>query len=228
MATDEKLIWYAAYGSNLRRERFLGYLRGGSPSGVTWHHVGCRDRRDPRADQPVQLNAALYFADIGSKWWGGVAFIDPNGVGRTVLARAYLITEQQFADVLRQENGEHPGKTRLDVDIRRAIAEGHTYLRAENRQHAAPDLPYSRVIKVGNLDNAPMLTFTSRSSMASRVLQAPSPEYLATIVRGLIQTYSHHTEDRICEYLAAAEGVSLAYDAAALRRIVAASRGSSD
>ena len=39
-------IWYVAYGSNLSRERFCHYLRGGRPDGVERDYPGCRDTSD--------------------------------------------------------------------------------------------------------------------------------------------------------------------------------------
>ena len=39
-------IWYVAYGSNLSRERFCTYLRGGRPDGSERDYPGCRDTSD--------------------------------------------------------------------------------------------------------------------------------------------------------------------------------------
>ena len=40
-------IWYVAYGSNLSRQRFHHYLRGGRPHGNDREYPGCRDTSDP-------------------------------------------------------------------------------------------------------------------------------------------------------------------------------------
>ena len=36
-------LWYAAYGSNLARDRFETYLSGGRPDGAARHYPGARD-----------------------------------------------------------------------------------------------------------------------------------------------------------------------------------------
>ena len=42
-----KHVWYVAYGSNLSRERFCRYIRGGRPEGSERDLPGCRDTSDP-------------------------------------------------------------------------------------------------------------------------------------------------------------------------------------
>ncbi len=38
-------VIYAAYGSNLLKERFLAYIKGGTFMGI--HYEGCRDKTEP-------------------------------------------------------------------------------------------------------------------------------------------------------------------------------------
>lgn len=69
-------VWYAAYGSNLDRDRFLTYLGGGRPPGATRTYPGARDRRPPANDRPLLLPGALFFAWESPTWGGGIAFYD--------------------------------------------------------------------------------------------------------------------------------------------------------
>jgi hypothetical protein len=103
--SDDHLVWYAGYGSNLLRARFDCYINGGTPAGSTRTYTGCRDKTPPRADRQVKLPHQLYFADRSEAWGGAVAFISPTPSNATTFARMYLITYGQFNDVVRQENG---------------------------------------------------------------------------------------------------------------------------
>jgi hypothetical protein len=40
-------VIYAAYGSNLLKERFLVYIKGGTFMGI--HYEGCRDKTEPES-----------------------------------------------------------------------------------------------------------------------------------------------------------------------------------
>ena len=59
------------------------------------------------------ISGGLYFAGRSSGWRAGMAFYDPEAPGE-VAARAYLITAEQFVDVLAQETRRSPGMT-LDL-----------------------------------------------------------------------------------------------------------------
>jgi hypothetical protein len=103
--SDNRLVWYAGYGSNLLRSRFDCYLSGGTPKGSTKAYTGCRDRTAPRGDRPITIPHQLYFADHSPGWNGAVAFVRRAASDATTYARMYLITYGQFNDVVRQENG---------------------------------------------------------------------------------------------------------------------------
>ena len=55
-------IWYVAYGSNLSRERFCHYLRGGRPDGVERDYPGCRDTSDELDNFGLLITGGIYFA----------------------------------------------------------------------------------------------------------------------------------------------------------------------
>ncbi len=97
----QTFVWYACYGSNLCKERFLWYIQGGGPK----NNHGCQDKTLPVVDRPYIINHELYFANQSRTWGnGGVAFlkIEKNEKAHT-LGRAYLITEAQFEDIKKQE-----------------------------------------------------------------------------------------------------------------------------
>ena len=88
-------VWYACYGSNLRRDRFLCYVQGGRPEGARRSHPGARNRTAPADDRPMTLPGSIVFGWDSPTWGGGIAFYDAGAEGAT-LARAYLVTDQQL------------------------------------------------------------------------------------------------------------------------------------
>src|SRR5262245_21448659 len=81
----QKLVWYASYGSNLNRERFMCYIKGCLPPGAlpgATPNPGSRDTHDPLADKAIAIrNFELYFADEErsvKRWGGASAFIRRN------------------------------------------------------------------------------------------------------------------------------------------------------
>ena len=88
---DNNLVWYACYGSNLLRERFLQYI------------LGCTDTTEPIEDRPYILQHRLYFGGM-SRWGGGAAFVETQ-LDKTVTTygRIYKITKEQLDDILPQE-----------------------------------------------------------------------------------------------------------------------------
>lgn len=98
---QQNYIWYACYGSNLCKERFLWYIRGGGPK----NNQGCQDKTLPVVDRPYTIHHELYFANQSRTWGnGGVAFLKLEKDEKIeTLGRAYLITAEQFEDVKKQE-----------------------------------------------------------------------------------------------------------------------------
>lgn len=143
----DKYVWYACYGSNLKKERFLCYIQGGDCQYNGRHYQGCDDKREPVKDRSIDIPHRLYFANSSGSWdGGGVAFIDPDmNTGESTRGRMYLITEEQFKQVHEQEGpgdnwygklldlGEAEGyriKTFTNAKILPANSPKPTYLRA--------------------------------------------------------------------------------------------------
>lgn len=189
---SSNLVWYVSYGSNLSRERFMHYINGGKYKHARSHLPGCTDKTPPRDIRPVTLNHPIYFGGESHTWGGGVAFIDTEAEGST-FARAYLISDKQFWQIVAQESASVAG-----------LGEGLT----------PEDLPtdlsgiggagmYDRFIHLGDMDGYPMLSFTSPTRHAQP--SAPTPEYLLTIGQGIAEAHGLSPE-RIARYLGSLEG----------------------
>ena len=168
-------IWYVAYGSNLSQERFSYYLRGGRPNGNDRHYPGCRDTSDPMDSFGLMIPGGIYFAGRSSGWQAGMAFYDPEAPGE-VAGRAYLITAEQFVDVLAQETLRSPG---MALDLAPAFR-GDRYSDGVGG--------YSMLVRVGDRRGVPLVTFTrDRRSVSS--LAPPTVLYLAAIATGLREAH---------------------------------------
>jgi hypothetical protein len=173
--TEEPLVWYVAYGSNLAARRFSCYLAGGRPSGASRTYTGCRDTRQARRVERLEVDGALVFAGRSAAWGGGIAFLDPAARARTA-CRAYLVTAGQFADVTAQEmrrpaGGEFARALAAAVpliDATRVMGPGH----------------YETVLRLGERDGAPLVTVTADAAQRP-ALAAPSPAYLRWVAAGL-------------------------------------------
>jgi hypothetical protein len=105
-----KLVWYASYGSNLKRERFMCYIKGGTPKGSTRArpYAGCRNKIDPRLPADIPAIRTLFRWSIPNMEKRRYSFYSRSrNIGRTpTLGRTYLITDEQFNQVVMQENSK--------------------------------------------------------------------------------------------------------------------------
>jgi hypothetical protein len=197
LGTDEP-VWYVAYASNLSRERFLAYLRGGQPVGSRRHYSGGRDPSQPRGHQAIRLAGRLGFAGTSTVWGGGLAFLDPEGEGE-VVARAYLVTFGQFSDVVAQEARRDPGR-----DLVRGV---------DGRLGAMSRI-YDTILELEPHEGVPVMTMTASGSSGEPPV-APSAPYLSTILAGLADGCGLDAAARV-DYLLQARGVAPTWDRAAL------------
>lgn len=140
-------VWYAGYGSNLSRQRFACYVEGGTSPGAGRRYAGCRDRTPPLDTTVLRFPGRLGFAGESLVWGGGMAFLDPGGDGE-VVARGYLVTEDQLDDVAAQE-------TRYDGRAVVAERDGVPVVAltgSADLQPAAPSAAYLRTILAGLTD----------------------------------------------------------------------------
>lgn len=201
------LVWYVTYGSNMCLDRLRYYLRGGRPSGAGRTYVGCRDAADPRASVRVRLPGQVYFALESPTWTGGLALYDPDAPGEAV-ARAYLVTASQFADVAAQEMRRPPG---VDLDLTEVLASG--------RSRLGPGR-YETLVRAGERDGVPLLTFTAPWRLTDVPGNRPAPAYVRQIARGLAET-TGWDDAAVAGYLSSCPGAGgwTPEEVAALRRL---------
>lgn len=186
-------IWYAAYGSNLLRSRFMVYLTGGRAPGSDHEHTPCADPTPPAGEQGIVLPHALYFAHESRRWQHcGVAFLDPRpSDSASAYARLYRITREQFVHVVGEENGAK-NQARVSWDL----------LETGKSCTACPGW-YGTVVCLGAHDSTPIYTCTTATGPRTALSRKPHPDYLARIRDGLRE--SHGLDDAtIARYIDAA------------------------
>ncbi|WEG12347.1 hypothetical protein PU629_19975 [Pullulanibacillus sp. KACC 23026] len=193
-------VWYASYGSNINHDRFLCYILGGTPEGSSKREIGCRDQSLPIEARNLIIKHPLYFTKEADKWQGkGVAFIDLESIPETnTYSRMYLITREQFIDVVRQEN-EQSGELELDLE---AVI--------QNGSHIFRKSWYGNVLYLGEEEGYPIFTFTSTEKMKKDELNPPSLEYLQTILKGIHKDMGISRE-AVIDYIKAVPGVASFY-----------------
>jgi hypothetical protein len=201
-------IWYASYGSNLLAERFHCYIRGGCPTGSNKTYQGCRDKTLPVDNEEVYINSELYFAKKSATWDnGGVAFIKVDfEANAATLGRMYLITKEQFIDVVKQETAN---ANDLIIDFERAIKEGSLTIKKGSW--------YGSIIYLGDQYGSPIFTFTHETEIAQKT--KPSENYLRTIVRGINEVYNLNATE-VFEYLISKEGIKGSYRESELMKVI--------
>jgi hypothetical protein len=207
MRYGQQYVWYASYGSNLNAERFLCYITGGSPTGSTRLETGCKDPSLPLAESTFIINYPLYFAEQATGWQSqGVAFIGLNhGMDTVTYSKKYLITMEQFLDVVQQENSG----IFCDIDLNEVKEKGSIVFR-----HNAW---YGKIIYLGEDEGYPIFTFTAPWDLADVEMKKPSHNYLATIIKGLKTAY---TNEEIYLYLQNKPGIKGSYSEDELTRVI--------
>ena len=186
-------VWYASYGSNLLRERFMCYIKGGRPEGSTSTYKGCSNKEPPIGDKRITIPHELYFAKESDIWENkGVAFIrSTKDHHAQTLGRMYLITRKQFTQVVRQENSRGSKDTSIQIDFETAVKNGESLI---------PPCWYGRIIFLGNEDGYPIFTFTARWEYDEIIPNPPGEEYRGIIEKGLKEAYGMSDEE-ITAYL---------------------------
>lgn len=212
--TDQ--VWYAAYGSNLHAQRLAYYIEGGTPPGTTHVYPGFRDKTPPLKTQPLVMPGSIYFAWESPVWTGGVAFYAPDHQRpdwpEGAAMRGYLLTHGQFSDLLTQEMYRTP---ELDLDLSEVLDTGQCQLGPGR---------YETLVKAGEVDGVPVLTFTSPWDVRSVELRRPSARYLQMISTGLAESHSWSAEE-IRDYLAERPGVRGAWPDQDLTDLIAQAVG---
>lgn len=142
-------VWYACYGSNISFDRFRYYITGGTYPLTGKTYPGCRDKTLPTESTPILIPYEMYFGNE-SRSWGrcGVAFLDISKPS-VIIGRAYLITDEQFEDVHRQEGLTSDWYDKI-VDL--GVDRGYpikTFTNSIRRQENRPSAVYLQEIERG-------------------------------------------------------------------------------
>ncbi len=192
-------VWYAVYGTNLNEQRFLCYIKGGTPEGTSKFDVGCRDKAPVVDGGKISIPFQLYFTKSSPKWENksvGFLSIEVNPAIRT-LGRKYLITKEQFEDVFKQENNISI-KQAINIDFKKAREEGALTVN---------ESWFGRIIYLGTEERFPIFTLTAYWDFNPEEVLPPSSNYLKHIIKGIRQTYRISNE-QILEYLSQKPGIS--------------------
>ena len=199
-------LWYVAYGTNLSRGRFQIYLEGGRPAAGGRHLPGCRDPLGPHRDVALMVPGGIRFVGVSTIWGGGMAVYDARAAAQ-VAVRAYLITAEQFVDVLAQEMRLTP-PVKLDLGPVR-----------ESGWHSLGPGRYQTLAQLGTYDDLPMLTFTS-AAVADHPVNAPTDDYLRTMALGLREAHDW-SAGQIGRYLAQFPGATGAWTPSEIEELAA-------
>lgn len=218
---DRGPVWYASYGSNVRLDRFLCYIRGGRPKGSSKNHEKCSDNSFPQDALPIDLNRKLRFAGTRTHWGaGGVAFVSTDPLLHSeckryqrsisdrrsahpwiTYGRMYKITYQQFLCVLKQENG---ASSYASVDFG-ALKQPGQHLDVMVDGYA--DGLYNRVLLIGHKAGVPILTFTNPNEQQMQQVP-PAAAYAETICAGIVEMLPNIKPHHLADYLIEASGSS--------------------
>ncbi len=172
-------VWYACYGSNIREERFMCYIQGGTPPGALKNFIGCRDTAKPKKSSQITIDHEMYFAKESPTWnGGGICFLNPEkDTSAKTLGRTYLINSGQFVDLVRQEL-RFEGS--ISIDFEKLRQDGYYNCLNEGR--------YGLLLYLGEKEGAPVVTFTSEDYLSNEI-NKPDDAYLFTIIKGLQEIY---------------------------------------
>jgi len=202
-------IWYACYGSNIREERFMCYINGGTPPGALRNFVGCSDKSKPKDSKPFSIDHEMYFAKESPTWsGGGISFLKPER-DKTIqtLGRTYLINSSQFIDLVRQElkfEGE------IVIDFKELFEKGSYNCMTDGR--------YGLLLYLGEIEGKPVVSFTSEVYLGNEI-NPPHEAYLSTIIKGLREIYDLNTTE-IIKYFENKTGIKDSITQEKLHKIV--------
>ncbi|KAG9151583.1 hypothetical protein Leryth_021902 [Lithospermum erythrorhizon] len=186
-------IWYAAYGSNMSKDRFLCYVQGGQAEGMRIPYAGSADKSPPKEILWMTFPHRLFFGrDFTATWGpGGVAFLHPeSNIQEKSYLCLYRITLEQFNDVCLQENA-------MDIDTSSPLFDLTSLQSIESKKQISVETGikrwYDNVVYLGKKKDVPILTMTCSLSdvdgykSGKLPIYAPCKGYADTLVRGLVQ-----------------------------------------
>lgn len=188
-------VWYASFGSNMWKSRFLCYIVGGQVEGMQKPCPGSMDRSPPKDILWRIVNRRLLFGRDYTHTWGagGVAFLHPMSCSHDkAYICMYRITLEQFNDVLHQEN-------RSSYDMNSPLFDDEALENVRSSESASVEPLkqqqgwYHNVVYLGDEQGIPILTMTcdiadiENFRSGKLPLRAPGKEYANTLIRGLVE-----------------------------------------
>jgi hypothetical protein len=158
-------------------ERFLTYIRGGKVQGSNKIESGCTNKQLPLKKELFTLKRDIRFLNHSTRWDGSVLFLGEPGK-HTNYAVRYLIEDDQFIDILKQENNKQ-----LDSNINISSKE----LQSNISTQVFPNSFYSTLLYLGEYDGYKAYTFTCTQTMFSEIPQQTVTRYLKVILNGINQ-----------------------------------------
>ena len=135
-------LWYACYGSNINRERFMRYIN------------NCTDRTEPVEDRPYEFAHPVFFAGTSSIWEGkGKAFLDDTADGHA-FGRIFKITDEQYREVKVYEGRDYTKKVELGM-LEGIPVVTFTCRQKPEPERAVPSAEYLEVILSGLRETYP-------------------------------------------------------------------------
>eukprot|EP00250_Pteridium_aquilinum_P005405 c15499_g1_i2 orf=284-2374(-) len=164
---QQMYIWYAAYGSNMWRDRFMCYIKGG------------------------QVGNQMFFGHSYTRTWGhgGAAFLEARPTaGVSTHIRLYKIMLDQFNDLFLQENSLDYGRDLVKPAVIRSLGQ-----ESASSITLVEGCWYGTILHLGDKDGLPILTFTCSEQDLERFdsgllpVCPPSEEYQWAVARGLME-----------------------------------------
>lgn len=137
---ENREVWYACYGSNINKDRFMNYIN------------RCSDNTPPVEDRPYEFAHPVFFAGQSRTWsYKGTAFLDDEAEG-SALGRIYKITEEQYQDVSWMEGKRYRKKIEFDsLDGIPVVS----FTCSQREDRAVPSLDYFNKIVEGLKETYP-------------------------------------------------------------------------
>lgn len=166
-------------------DRFKTYLEGGRVEGSNKVEIGARNSKLPIKKELFKLNREIKFLKHSSRWDGSVLFLGDKSDNSNYAVR-YLIEDDQFIDILKQENNRS-----LDEIIDLTCEE----LESGISKVVFNDSWYSDLLYLGEFDNIKAYTFTCNRDFFTGEDSKTSERYLKVILDGILRFDSIDKKD---------------------------------
>ncbi|HSW65737.1 MAG TPA: M20/M25/M40 family metallo-hydrolase [Bacillota bacterium] len=190
-------IWYATYGSGLLKENFMYHIQGGRAKGSSRTFVGTSDPTPPKKDSFMSLPYPLYFSGSCPAWGGGghISILPEPSPSAHTIARAYLITVEQFEEITAQQNDR---RSIQKLPFKAAMQHGHATISEEGAH-------YDELVYCGTKDDIPVFTLTAVKPELPYM--PPTPLYTSLLFRGLSENTDMDPEKAV-DYMLSMPGIA--------------------